>query len=376
MKTIKLWAVRKGESANLSVGPVASIENTETEELLEQLLVQEPELLMEGLTLVGRQLPTAGGPLDLLGIDEEGRLVVFELKRGILTREAIAQVLDYASDLAEMDIEQLAGIIEDTSGKAGIDKIEDFQELYNEQFPSSTSPLAESPRMVLVGLGADDRARRMVNFLAAAGVDIQLLTFHAFASEQSLLLARQAERVPLRPTTPPATYTKEGNLRVLQEKAKRLNVEQLMNGVADSIREHLPGAYQWPGKTAFTYSLAEITESGTRSLRAYVTLSLVDGHPGKLVLYIQKRAVEAAGEGIQAFCQRYANWIKAADASGTLALSIDGDSWASLRPELEGMLANVLRGWQRKLAGETPELEMQARSHVDASGEKWTSPTA
>ncbi|MCL4748496.1 MAG: DUF91 domain-containing protein, partial [Burkholderiaceae bacterium] len=307
MKTIKLWAVRKGESANLSVGPVASIENTETEELLEQLLVQEPELLMEGLTLVGRQLPTAGGPLDLLGIDEEGRLVVFELKRGILTREAIAQVLDYASDLAEMDIEQLAGIIEDTSGKAGIDKIEDFQELYNEQFPSSTSPLAESPRMVLVGLGADDRARRMVNFLAAAGVDIQLLTFHAFASEQSLLLARQAERVPLRPTTPPATYTKEGNLRVLQEKAKRLNVEQLMNGVADSIREHLPGAYQWPGKTAFTYSLAEITESGTRSLRAYVTLSLVDGHPGKLVLYIQKRAVEAAGEGIQAFCQRYAN---------------------------------------------------------------------
>ena len=56
-------------------------------------------MLMPGLKLVGRQTPTEGGPLDLLGVDEDGRLVVFELKREMLSREAVAQVIDYASYL-------------------------------------------------------------------------------------------------------------------------------------------------------------------------------------------------------------------------------------------------------------------------------------
>ena len=50
-------------------------------------------MLMPGLTLVGRQTPTGSGWLDLLGVDEDGKLVVFELKRGKLTREAVAQAI-------------------------------------------------------------------------------------------------------------------------------------------------------------------------------------------------------------------------------------------------------------------------------------------
>ena len=55
---------------------------------------------MEPLTLVGRQTPTEGGPLDLLGVDGDGKLVVFELKRGTLLRDAVAQILDYASPIS------------------------------------------------------------------------------------------------------------------------------------------------------------------------------------------------------------------------------------------------------------------------------------
>ena len=50
----------------------------ETEEMLEAVLVANPEMLMRGLTLVGRQVPVATGFVDLLGIDGDGRLVVFE----------------------------------------------------------------------------------------------------------------------------------------------------------------------------------------------------------------------------------------------------------------------------------------------------------
>lgn len=42
------------------------------------MLVANREMLMRGLTLVGRQVPVESGFVDLLGIDEDGRLVVFE----------------------------------------------------------------------------------------------------------------------------------------------------------------------------------------------------------------------------------------------------------------------------------------------------------
>lgn len=75
---------------------------------LEEILVKNPEMLIPGLTLVGRQTGTDGGPLDLLGVDSDGRLVLFELKRGSLSRDAVAQIIDYASDLTSMGIDALA----------------------------------------------------------------------------------------------------------------------------------------------------------------------------------------------------------------------------------------------------------------------------
>ena len=74
-------------------------QRTDTERLLEGTLVNHPDMLDPGLTLVGRQTRTDDGWLDLLGVDEDGRLVVFELKRGTLSRDAVAQVIEYASFL-------------------------------------------------------------------------------------------------------------------------------------------------------------------------------------------------------------------------------------------------------------------------------------
>ena len=120
MKSIQLWSVEQKEG--LKAVPLESVDSSETEAFLEELLVQSPDLLIPDGTLVGRQLPTEGGPLDLLGVDSDGRLVVFELKKGTLTREAVAQVLDYASDLAGRDPETLARLIEEHSGKRGIEE--------------------------------------------------------------------------------------------------------------------------------------------------------------------------------------------------------------------------------------------------------------
>jgi len=193
MKQINLWRVTKEDDGRTMAVPINAVGITKSKHELEEILVTTPELLMPGLTLVGRQTPTEGGPLDLLGVTEDGRLVVFELRRGTLTREAIAQVVDYASFLHELDYEQLCKHIEDRSGTGGVLAIDDFDSWYCEQFSSDSKALSGSPAIVLVGLGVDDRARGTVEFLSAGGIDISLLTFHAFEMDGQTLLAMQTE---------------------------------------------------------------------------------------------------------------------------------------------------------------------------------------
>ena len=162
MKEIRLWEITVDGGSRPTVAQLKGIDQAETEELLEEVIVSRPDILLKGLKLVGRQTDTPGGPLDLLGVDGDGQLVVFELKRGTLTREAVAQIIDYGSFLAELDPEELAIHISERSGRLGIEKIDDFPIWYQEQFARSLSR-PQRPRLVLVGLGTDEYARRMVS---------------------------------------------------------------------------------------------------------------------------------------------------------------------------------------------------------------------
>ena len=115
--------------------------------------------------------------------------MVFELKRGALNRDAVAQVIDYASSLESMDEAELVRRI---SGRANaIAGIDDFEQWYDRQYGQDGQELSslKPVRMVLVGLGVDDATARMVRFLADRDVDISLLTFHGYTYDGKTLLA-------------------------------------------------------------------------------------------------------------------------------------------------------------------------------------------
>src|SRR3972149_6470941 len=47
---------------------------------LEPILIANPEIIEDGLRVINHQQQTNTGPLDILGVDAEGTLVVIELK--------------------------------------------------------------------------------------------------------------------------------------------------------------------------------------------------------------------------------------------------------------------------------------------------------
>ena len=344
MQKIKLWSVESSGSRKATA--VADIDTTETEQQLEDLMVNSPDLLMDNLTLIGRQLPTEGGPLDLLGVDADGRLVLFELKRGTLTRDAVAQALDYASDLAVLGEDKFARLIDEHSGQNGIEAREGFADWYQQEFQNEIGLLTNPPKIVLVGLGADERARRIVNFLAQRGIEIQLLTFHGFTHEGKLFLARQVESIAPTPTTNRAT--KERNQAVLHEAAEQLGVKEFLEEVASFIEARMPG-YRWPGKTAYSFSLPEKTSEGRPTLRSYATLYLDTKQRGSLLLTLMPRAVKIAGDAVNQFCADVSVAVRNQKSYSALDVSMSRDGWTTMSPPLEQLLLAIVDGWKRSV---------------------------
>ena len=312
----------------------------QAESLLEETLVANPDLLLPGLKLVGRQTPTAGGPLDLLGVDEDGRLSLFELKRGTLTRDAVAQAIDYAADLEARDPADLADLLSRESGRRGIERIEDFEAWYGQQFGEPESPSLTPLRIFLVGLGADDRAERMVDFLANnSGMDISLITFHSFEYGGRTFLARQ---VHVEGAGDAEARRKGRRLRVaerrarLEERVEEYGVTELFGAATDMFRENWPNARMKPGVSGLAIKLRR---------HAYARVEVWT--PGEVQIAFQPRAKALCLDEFRRPVaeMRHVTWPRdrdpLGDADAAIHFRLSVDDWETHKETLTRLAAAV-----------------------------------
>lgn len=156
---------------------------------LEDWIANDCSLLAYGLTVVGRQVPTESGPLDLLAIDrQQGRWVVIELKRERLYRDALAQALDYTASIVGMDGDDLETLL-----RPGFARLGDPDELarsVRRQLDGEDDD--RDVAIVLAGVGADPGLERIVAHLGSYGVPITIVSFAAFQPPVGpLLLIRE-----------------------------------------------------------------------------------------------------------------------------------------------------------------------------------------
>jgi hypothetical protein len=181
---IKTWQIVEGKLTQIS-STLAENGRKEKDDL-EQWIKSNPEILGADIAIIGEQIQTKSGPLDFLGIDDNGNLVVVELKRDKLPREVLAQAVDYASDIATWDIDQLNTHCQKFTGQTLIDYL-------SEKFPEKQTEditINQAQRLLLVGFSVEEPLSRMIEWLSSnynLGINAIVLNYIKTASGDELL---------------------------------------------------------------------------------------------------------------------------------------------------------------------------------------------
>jgi len=158
-----------------------------SEQLLETMIVSSPDILSPEWMLIGRQESTDfGGRIDLLAITPDGSLVLIEIKRDRTPREVVAQALDYASWVEGLTADRIAQIYHRFSNGGSLS--EAFKRRFGAALDEDT--LNESHQVILVAAALDDSTERIITYLNARDIAINVVFFQIFQHGNEQLLSR------------------------------------------------------------------------------------------------------------------------------------------------------------------------------------------
>ena len=313
---VRLWRVEAGNR-------VREIEQVplDLEQRLQEWLAQDISILDPGLLVIGREVATDhGGFIDILCLDEQGDLVVVELKRDRTPREITAQVLDYASWVVGLSNERVREIADAYLGDGGLEAA--FRERFHSDLPET---LNGDHRLLVVGSGIDAASERIIRYLSDTyGVNINAVTFQYFRDgERAELVARvfliepeEVERLTRskrqRKRNPPLTHAE---LEALAEE----------NQVADLYRH------------AVAVFGVKLRKQRTRSSLGFT--GDFDGARNTVLSLLPGRSDGSPGLGFQLYRDRFARQAGIDACEVEALLPADHEPWIyypSAGPEYEG----------------------------------------
>ena len=153
---------------------------------LEILLEKNPEYFLENskVLIIGRQVTTNLNTfIDLLGIDKDGNTVVIELKREKTPRETVAQILEYASFVENLNYEQLNRIYQEYSGDEM--SLEEYHQQFFQSNQDSKVSFNKTSKLMIVAQNISTEIKQTALYLRKNGIDIYCLEFKYFLNKSN-----------------------------------------------------------------------------------------------------------------------------------------------------------------------------------------------
>lgn len=174
---IKIWEIVEGDKLK-----VITRSQLNLEERIEKWTEDDISLISDNILVIGRQVETPGGIIDLLCLDQNGDIVIIELKRDKTPREVTAQVLDYASCIKNLSFEDISNI-----AKNYFNDEKSLEEAFMTKFEGRQLPetLNQNHKMLVVASALDNSTERIIKYLSESyGVSINATSFQFFKSEE------------------------------------------------------------------------------------------------------------------------------------------------------------------------------------------------
>jgi len=231
---IHVWQISEDGLRPLAT-TMAEAGRSEVEDL-QRWIRTDPSILGGDVLIIGEQVQTRSGPMDFLGIDRSGSTVVVELKRGRLPREALTQVIDYASDVATWDLDRLS----EECLKYRKQPLDAYLSENLPEVPLEDLTLNDSTRILLVGTGVEDALQRMIEWLSDTfGVGVNALVF-------TYIRTRSGDEVLAKTTIIPEQVEEERS----RSRAGKIPVDHTPGTYDDErLRELLAAYLAEPGAT-------------------------------------------------------------------------------------------------------------------------------
>ncbi len=290
---VAIWSMSAGQPVRLEQRrPFLEVD-------LETWLERHPDLAMEGMRWVGRQIVLPDrSRLDLVGLSREGALVIAELKRGHLGVWALTQALHYLLMISAMEAEAILSKLD----------------LDSDARDTLTTALSAEGELdvilLLIGTGRTPELDRATSFLRDRGLDVtvRVVSFTPFVDERGqVLLAREVDEheQPSEELTPRQRGRRAASVERIQERARDFGVGPRIEAAID-LAHHL-GLRVKPWPKSIT-----IVPPFTR---------------GKTLIYLSPKA-----DGRIGFGYSLENLMALYDADAVLVANALGGNWEDLSP--------------------------------------------
>lgn len=178
---VGIWDITDGSIKRVDYSVIDS------ERKLEEIIKKDLSIISEDLLLIGNQIQTSyGKSIDMLAVNNEGKISVIELKRNRTPREVVAQTLDYASWVQNLSYKEITEIFREKN------KGKEFEGSFNDKFDiEPPEQLNQEHDLIIVSSELDNETERIINYLSDNyNVPINAVFFRYFSDNQREYISR------------------------------------------------------------------------------------------------------------------------------------------------------------------------------------------